>query len=128
MKILHSIFILVIFLSFISASCSRSDTSRQIQVPQYPGATVSNDMNPKFLGMSVGKILKVVTNDSYDKVFAFYNERLKTYNPKIMTHTIEDGRQTTMTLADTDKFSITIAIQEFRKESKVTITYMRFSL
>ena len=125
MKVLQSIFILVLFLSLISAGCSQSGEQTQIIVPQYPGAVVSDDMDPEFAGMSVGKIKKMVTGDSYEKVFAFYKEHLKAYDPEIVTHTLEDGHQTAINIPEKDGRAITLAIQESKNEGKVAITYMR---
>ncbi len=125
MRAVQAFFILVLFLSFMSAGCTSSDGPEQIIVPQYPGAVEDQEHNMKTLGMSLVKVKRLITSDSYDKVLAFYREQLKDNNPEVATYTLEDGRQTAMTIKGNRDRSITIAIQEFKKEGKVAITYMR---
>lgn len=125
MKILRYSFILILFVSFLSAGCSKSDAPEQVQVPIYPGAKADEELDAKFMGMSLGMVKRVVTSDSYDNVIAFYREQLASYNPEIITHTLEDGRQTAITVVEDEKKSITVAIQESKKEGMVAISYMR---
>ncbi len=125
MKILRYSFILILFVSFVSAGCSKSDAPEQVQVPIYPGAKADEELDAKFMGMSLGMVKRVVTSDSYDNVIAFYREQLASYNPEIITHTLEDGRQTAITVVENEKKSITVAIQESKKVGKVAISYMR---
>ncbi len=125
MKILRYSFILILFVSFVSAGCSKSDAPEQVQVPIYPGAKADEELDAKFMGMSLGMVKRVVTSDSYDNVIAFYREQLASYNPEIITHTLEDGRQTAITVVEDEKKSITVAIQESKKVGKVAISYMR---
>ncbi len=125
MKILRYSFILILFVSFLSAGCSKSDAPEQVQVPIYPGAKADEELDAKFMGMSLGMVKRVVTSDSYDNVIAFYREQLASYNPEIITHTLEDGRQTAITVVENEKKSITVAIQESKKVGKVAISYMR---
>jgi hypothetical protein len=125
MKILRYSFILILFVSFLSAGCSRSDGPGQVQIPIYPGAKADEEHNAKAFGMSMAMVKRVVTSDSYDNVLAFYTKQLESYNPQIMTHTLEDGRQTAITVVEDEKKSITVAIQESKKEGLVAISYMR---
>jgi hypothetical protein len=128
MKILQSCFILVLLLSFLSAGCSNKEETVQITVPQYPGATEDQEHDAKIMGMSLGKIKRLITDDSYEDVLAYYEEKLKDYNPEVVTYDLEDGRQTAMTIAESENFVITLAIQEFEEDGKVAIVYMRAGL
>jgi hypothetical protein len=80
------------------------------------------------LGMDFGGVRRVITSDSFDTVFAFYQEQLRDYNPEVMSHTLEDGRQAAFTVLDTDKINTTVAVQEFKKEGKVVISYMHVDM
>jgi hypothetical protein len=119
MKMLRSIFILVLFISLLSISCSRSDD--KVQIPEYPGAIDDQEHDAKMLGVSMAKVKRVFTSDSFDKVFAFYNEKLAQYGPEIMSYALEDGRQAAFTIK---KGNVTVAVQEFIEEGAVAITYM----
>ena len=119
MKMLRYIFILALFMAIFSVSCSRSDS--KVLIPEYPGAIEDQEHNAKMLGRSVAKVKRVFTNDSFDKVLAFYNKKLAPYEPEIMSYDLEDGRQAAFTIK---KGKVTIAVQEFIKEGAVTITYM----
>lgn len=125
MKILRYFFILILFVSLLSAGCSNSDAPEQVQVPIYPGAKADEELDAKFMGVPLGMVKRVVTRDSYDNVMAFYSEQLASHNPEIITHTLEDGRQTAITVVEDKKKSITVAIQESKKEGMVAISYMR---
>jgi hypothetical protein len=125
MNVLRSVFVLILFVSLISGGCSKSDTPEQVQIPVYPGAKADEEHDAKAFGMSMAMVKRVLTSDSYDKVLAFYKKHLKSYNPEIMTHVLEDGRQTAITVVEDEKKSITVAVQEFKKDGMVAITYMR---
>lgn len=125
MNVIRSVFVLVLLVSLISGGCSKSDTPEQVQIPVYPGAKADEEHNAKVMGISLGMVKRVVTSDSYDNVLAFYKEQLESYNPEIITHTLEDGRQTAITVVENEAGSKTVAIQEFKKEGMVAITYMR---
>lgn len=125
MKALKSICILVVFLSFMTAGCTKPDAPGQGEIPEYPGAKEDQEHDAKVLGMTLGNVKRVVTSDSFDEVLAFYRERLEFRNPKIVSHTLEDGRQTAITISETKTGSKTVAIQEFKKEGLVAITYMK---
>lgn len=122
MKLFSPFFILVISFSIILAGCS------QVQVPEYPGATEDQEHEAKLFGMTFGKVRRVVTDDSYDIVLAYYRNMLAVHNPEITSYTLEDGRQTAITIKERKTRSVTVAIQEFQKEEKVAITYMSSGL
>jgi hypothetical protein len=114
MKVFPTIFILVILCSFTLSGCN------QIQVPEYPGAIEDQEHEAKYFGLTFGKVRKVVTDDSYDTVLAYYRDLLEVHNPEITSYTLEDGRQTAIKITK----SVTVAIQEFKKERKTAIIYM----
>ena len=66
-----------------------------------------------------------MTDDSYDTVVAFYRNILDVHNPEVAAYTLEDGRQTAITITKSKKSFVTVAIQEFKTERKTAITYMK---
>jgi hypothetical protein len=114
----HSI-IVALFIALVSVSCSRSDS--KVMIPEYSDAIEDQEHNAKMLGMSVAKVKRVFTNDSYDTVFAFYSEKLASYSPEVMTYDLEDGRQAAFAI---NKGKVTVVVQEFLDEGAVAITFM----
>ncbi len=127
MKTLRSIGIMVLFLPFMSAGCS-SDAPEHVNFPEYPSAQEDQTLYAQFLGKSRGNIRRIVTGDPYDEVFTFYREGLKSYNPKISSYALEDGRQAAFAILETKKSSQTVVIQEFKQEGLVAITFMTLQL
>jgi len=119
-KIFLSIFILGLLFPFTLGGCSQSSAFNKII--EYPGAIEDQEHDVKILGLSFAKVKRVMTDDSYDEVLAYYKNVLESYNPEVISHALEDGRQTAITISGHD--SITIAIQEFLTERKTSITYM----
>lgn len=117
---LSSPFILAMYFLFFLAGCS------QVQVPEYPGAVEDQDQahEATFYGISFGKVRRMITEDSYDTVFSYYKNVLAVHNPEITSHTLEDGQQGAITITQGKNRSVTVAIQEFRKEGKTAITYL----
>jgi hypothetical protein len=120
MKTFVSIFILGFLFPLTLGGCSQSNALEEIV--EYPGAIEDQEHEAKLLGVSLAKVKRVVTEDSYDKVLEYYSDVLEPYNPDVISHDLEDGRQTAITI--TGNNSLTIAIQEFKKEGKTSITYM----
>jgi hypothetical protein len=120
MKIFVSVFILGLLFPFTLGGCSQSSTFDKII--EYPGAIADQEHEVKMLGMSFATVKRVITDDSFDEVLAYYKNVLESYNPEVASHALEDGRQTAITISGHN--SITIAIQEFLKEGKTAITYM----
>ena len=102
-------------------ACSEKE---EVQVPEYPNAVEDQDLQMDIFGMNFGNVRRVITRDSFDTVFNFYNEHLQSYNPEVMSHKLDDGRQAAFTMNETEKSSQTVAVQEFLKEGVVAITYM----
>jgi hypothetical protein len=125
MKIVQHVLILAILLSFMQAGCSRSDDSQKVRVPQYPGSVEDQTHHAEIMGMKLGMVKRVITDDSYDKVLAYYKKELAHYGPIIVSHTLEDGRQTAITIKDDETGTKTLAIQEFKGDGKVAIVLMR---
>ena len=99
-----------------------------VNIPVYPNAVEDQEVKAEMLGMDFGGVRRVVTSDSFDTVFAFYQEQLRKYNPEIMSHDLEDGRQAAFTVKETEKIITTVAVQEFKKEGKVAISYMNVDM
>lgn len=117
MKVIVSIIMFSLLFPLTIAGCSQSSNLEEII--QYPGAVADQEHNAKVLGFSLARVKREVTDDSYDEVLAYYKKVLESYNPEIASYTLEDGRQAAITVS-----SITIGIQEFKKEAKTAITFM----
>jgi hypothetical protein len=120
MKIFVSILILGFLFPLTLSGCSQSNALEEIV--EYPGAIEDQEHEAKLLGVSLAKVKRVATEDSYDEVLAYYMNLLESYNPEVISHELEDGRQTAISITGSN--SLTIAIQEFIEEGKTSITYM----
>ena len=114
MKIFSIISILIILFSFISVGCS------EVQIPEYPGAVEDQEHKADFAGMTFGKVRRVLTDDPYDTVLAYYMDTLETYTPEVTSYILDDGRQTAINI----KKDVNVVIQEFKNERKTAIVYM----
>ncbi|KPK31792.1 MAG: hypothetical protein AMK70_11755 [Nitrospira bacterium SG8_35_1] len=85
MKVFPAIFVLIVISIFL-ASCS------QVEIPEYPGAIEDQEHEMKYFGISLGNVRRVMTDDSYDTVVAFYRNILDVHNPEVAAYTLEDGR------------------------------------
>jgi hypothetical protein len=99
-----------------------------LNIPEYPNAVEDQEVKAEFLGMDLGGVRRVITSDSFDIVFAYYKAQLRDYNPEIISHTLEDGRQAAFTVIDNDESNLTVAVQEFKKEGVVAISYMHMDM
>ena len=118
-----SFFLLICFVS--GYGCSSSDVPSLENLPRYPGATEVESMEHSSCGGFVsGSLVQFTTTDEYGGVVDFYMDALKTYNPEVLSHESELGRQTAITISQKDG-GLSIAIQEFTKEGKVNITLMQ---
>jgi hypothetical protein len=124
MKVFSAVIGLLI-LSVIVMGCTKSE---DIQIPEYPNAVEDQEVKAEMLGMDFGGVRRVVTDDSFDTVFDFYKERLDIYDPEIIFHELEDGRQAAFTIKESEKSSKTVAVQEFLEEGKVAISYMNIDV
>lgn len=76
-----SIFILGLLLPLTLGGCSQSRALEKII--HYQGAIEDQEHNVKLLGVSFAKVRRVVTDDSYDEVLAYYSNIIESYNPEI---------------------------------------------
>jgi hypothetical protein len=74
-------------------------------------------------GVVSGQLEQFITTDAFDDVVDFYTDALHQYDPEILSHTSELGRQTVFTI-QLKKEMISVAIQEFTEEEQVDITLM----
>ncbi len=118
MKIFMRTCAVVFFVLLISSGCS------QVQVPEYPGAIEDQEIKAQFIGITFGKVKRMITEDPYDRVFSYYTDLLAAHDPEIISHALEDGRQGAITITKSGKHSVTVVVQEFKKEGKVGISYM----
>ena len=105
--------------------CSENE---EVQIPDYPNAVEDQELQAEILGMNFGNVRRLITRDSFDTVFNYYNEHLQSHNPKIISHKLDDGRQAAFTINESEKSSQTVAVQEFMKEGVVAITYMNLDM
>jgi hypothetical protein len=97
-------------------------------IPEYPTAVEDQEVKAEILGMNFGSVRRMITGDSIDTVFAFYEEQLRDYSPEIMSHALEDGRQAAFNVTVTDESIVTVAIQEFNREEKVAISHIHIDM
>ena len=110
----------------IQTGCGRSgDDGPSLQdIPRYPNATEGESMAHSSPGGIVGgNLLQFTTTDLFDEVVYFYSDALNRYDPKLIAHTSELGRQTAFSIPRKNGM-ISVAIQEFTAEGKVNITFM----
>lgn len=116
---------IAIFTLLFLMGCSEKEG---INIPEYPNAVEDQEVKAEMLGMEFGGVRRVFTSDSFDTVYAFYEEHLRDYSPEVMSHVLEDGRQAAFTVKETEKIVTTVAVQEFSKEGKVAISYMHVDM
>jgi hypothetical protein len=102
-----------------------SDDGMSLQIiPRYPNATEGESMGQSSLGGIVrGNLAQFTTTDSFDEVLEFYTDALGEYDPELMSHTSELGRQTAISIPQKNGM-ISVVIQEFTEEGEVNITLM----
>ena len=73
-------------------------------------------------GFMGGKLVQFTTTDSFDTVMDFYTDALGPYNPELLSHTSELGRQIAISIPKKNGI-VSVAIQEFTEEAVVNITF-----
>ncbi len=116
--------IVVMTVAGLVAGCGSGDSRPSLaEIPRYPNA-VERESMAQSMGPIGGQLVQYTTRDSHDAVLKFYADALKDYDTKTMSHAVEGGRQTAISIAQR-RGNITVAIQEFVKEGAVNITLMR---
>jgi hypothetical protein len=93
-------------------------------IPRYPGATEGESLAQSSPGGFVrGNLAQFTTTDSFDQVLEFYTEALREYDPELMSHRSELGRQAALSIPRGNGV-VSVAIQEFTEEGTVNITLM----
>ncbi len=112
------------FLVAFAVSCGSGDARPSLaEIPRYPNA-VERESMAQSMGPIGGQLVQFTTRDSHDAVLSFYTDALKAYETKTMSHALEGGRQTAISISQR-RGNITVAIQEFKKEGAVNITLMQ---
>ena len=115
---------LVLLISMFGGCGSGEDELSFQDIPRYPNANEGQSMSKSSTGGMVGgKLMQFSTTDSFEDVVDFYTDALSKYDPQIMSHTSEIGRQTAFSVSQ-KKGVVSIAIQEFRAKGMVNITFM----
>ena len=125
-KTCGTLIIAVALLVNIFTGCGNSDGDGLSlgDIPRYPNATAGESMEQSsFGGVVEGNLAQFTTTDAYDAVVDFYAEALKHYNPEVISHKSELGRQTAISIPQENRMT-SVAIQEFTEEGKVNITLM----
>jgi hypothetical protein len=109
----------------IPTGCGSSGGGLSLEdLPLYPYATEGESMEQSgpggFMG---GKIAQFTTTDLFDEVLDFYTDALNMYNPQLISHTSDLGRQTAISIPKKNGM-ISVSIQEFTEEEIVNITFM----
>jgi hypothetical protein len=110
----------------ISAGCGSSggDAPSLQDIPRYPNATEGESMGQSSPGgILSGSLLQFTTTDSFDQVVGFYTDALSQYDPELMSHTSDLGRQNAISMPQTSGL-ISVVVQEFTEEGTVNITFM----
>ena len=104
---------------------SSGDDGPSLQdIPRYPYATEGESMEGSSPGNIMGgKLVQFTTTDPFDEVVDFYTDALTKYDPKVISHTSELGRQTAFSIPRKNGV-ISVAIQELTEEGNVNITFM----
>ena len=113
----------------IATGCGSSGGGPSLEdIPLYPYASEGESMAQSgpggFMG---GKLAQFTTTDPFDEVMDFYTDALDKYNPQLMSHTSELGRQTAISIPRKNGM-ISVAIQEFTEEEIVNITFMAIGI
>jgi hypothetical protein len=123
-------FLLITFLVVVNSGCGLLGCGKLStdNLPRYPNATEVESMEQSAPGgVMGGDLVQFTTEDSYDQVLEFYSDTLKCYNPEIVSHTSELGRQTAFSIERATGVS-TVVIQEFTTEGTVNITLMAMGI
>jgi len=111
----------------ITTGCGSSGGGPSLEdIPLYPYASEGESMaqsGPGGFGFMGGKIAQFTTSDRFDEVMDFYTNILNKYNPQLMSHTSELGRQTAISIPKKNGM-ISVTIQELAEEEIVNITFM----
>ena len=93
-------------------------------IPRYPNAAEGESMGQSSPGgILSGSLSQFTTTDSFDQVMGFYTDALSQYDPELMSHTSELGRQTAISMPQKNGM-VSVVIQEFTEEGTVNITLM----
>ena len=124
MKLISTV-IGILIISLMIVNCTKKES---VIIPEYPNAVEDQEVRAEMFGKDFGGVRRVITSDSYDTVFNYYKENLQSYNPDVISHELDDGRQAAFSIMDTEKSSSTVVVQEFLQEGKVAISYMHLNL
>jgi hypothetical protein len=93
-------------------------------LPRYPNAVEGESMGQSSPGgMLSGSLSQFTTADPFEQVVGFYTDALSQYDPELMSHTSELGRQTAISMPQQNGM-VSVVIQEFTAEGTVNITFM----
>jgi len=115
----------ILIISF-AIGCGGSGNSGPMleDIPVYPNSTEGETMEKALPGGILGgKLAQYTTDDPFDDVVDFYTTALAPYNPELMSHTSDLGRQTVISIKK-NKGMLSVTIQEFEEEGTVNITFM----
>jgi hypothetical protein len=108
------------------AGCGSSDGDGPPMkgIPRYPNAVEGESMGQSSPGgMLSGSLSQFTTTDPFDQVVGFYTDALSQYDPELMSHASELGRQTAISMPQRNGM-VSVVIQEFTEEGTVNITFM----
>ena len=125
-KILFYSLILIFNTLLISCSSDESDRPTINDIPPYPNSVKGESMQQSMFGVVGGSLQQYSSDDDFKQIFTFYKTELAQYAPEVMTHNLEIGRQSAISI-EKENGGITIAIQEYKGEGKVMITFMEVS-
>lgn len=127
MEVLKKPLLFLMITVLLVCACSNddstdSDDSLFYNIPHYPNAVKTEDMGQS-MGVVNVDLEQYTTSDPYENVMDFFTDELEGYDTKVQTYTTEMGRQTAIDVTQ-KQGDITIAIQEFKEEGGINITFM----
>ncbi len=116
-----TLILIVVFMMGCGGSDSKGPSLQEI--PRYPNAIESESIDQSgFAGLG-GSLVQYTTTDSYNDVKAFYIDALSDEETDVLSYKSDLGRQVIISTRQ-DNGVISIAIQEFTRERRVSITLM----
>jgi hypothetical protein len=114
----------VLVSAFAGCGGSGGDGPSLQDIPRYPNAIEGESMGQSSPGgMLSGSLSQFTTADPFEEVVGFYTDALSQYDPELMSHTSELGRQTAISMPQRNGM-VSVVIQEFTEEGTVNITFM----
>lgn len=105
-----------------TAAATAMASSANETVPQYPGATLQSATNPAAMARTNASGKIYVTTDSFDKVYAWYKQRLPAGTERRYVTQPAPNAAFVITEANNDQGSVNIAV--FKGKTVITVAHI----